>query len=117
MKRIFSVFLILSFILTGSYSFAQTSVINTIVLDAGHGGKDPGCHGGYAHEKDVCLSMALKLGKLINQKFPEVKVIYTRNDDRFIELYQRAEIANKSKADLNSNKLSNLTVSLFNLNV
>ena len=49
--------------------FAQKGIespkIKTVVIDAGHGGKDPGCHGGYAHEKDVCLSMALTLGKLI----------------------------------------------------
>ena len=51
--------------------------VKTIVIDAGHGGKDPGCHGNFAFEKDVCLSMALKLGSLIKAKYPEIKIIYT----------------------------------------
>ena len=74
--------------------------INTVVIDAGHGGKDPGCHGGYAHEKDVCLSMALKLGKLINEKYPTITVKYTRETDVFVELIERANIANRADADL-----------------
>ena len=52
--------------------------IKTVVIDAGHGGKDPGCHGNFAFEKDVCLSMALKLGSLIKAKYPEIKIIYTQ---------------------------------------
>ena len=84
--------------------FAQLEIgsrkIKTIVIDPGHGGRDPGAVGKVSKEKEIALGISQKLGKLINQKFPEVKVIYTRNDDRFIELYQRAEIANKSKADL-----------------
>ena len=84
--------------------FAQVEVgsrkIKTVVIDPGHGGRDPGAVGKMSKEKEIALGISQKLGKLINQRFPEVKVIYTRNDDRFIELYQRAEIANKSKADL-----------------
>jgi N-acetylmuramoyl-L-alanine amidase len=76
------------------------AVIKTVVIDAGHGGKDPGCHGASAHEKNVCLSMALKLGKYIKEKYPNVKVIYTRDKDVFVELDERAKIANKSNADL-----------------
>jgi N-acetylmuramoyl-L-alanine amidase len=76
------------------------AVIKTVVIDAGHGGKDPGCHGSSAHEKNVCLSMALKLGKYIKEKYPNVKVIYTRDKDVFVELDERAKIANKSNADL-----------------
>lgn len=83
---------------------AQTEIgsrkVNTIVIDPGHGGRDPGAIGRVSKEKEIVLSIALKLGKLINQRFPEVKVLYTRSDDRFVELYQRAEIANKAKADL-----------------
>jgi N-acetylmuramoyl-L-alanine amidase len=75
-------------------------VIKTVVIDAGHGGKDPGCHGSSAHEKNVCLSMALELGKKIKQAFPGVKVIYTRDKDVFVELDERARIANKANADL-----------------
>lgn len=74
--------------------------IKTIVIDAGHGGKDPGCHGKNTNEKDVCLSMALKLGKYIEQKYPKIKVIYTRKKDVFVELKERAAIANRAKADL-----------------
>jgi N-acetylmuramoyl-L-alanine amidase len=75
-------------------------LIKTVVIDAGHGGKDPGCHGASVNEKNVCLSMALKLGEAIKRKFPEVKVIYTRDKDEFVELDDRAMIANKAKADL-----------------
>jgi N-acetylmuramoyl-L-alanine amidase len=72
-----------------------------VVIDAGHGGKDPGCHGhSKINEKDIALDIALKLGKIIEENLPDVRVIYTRKDDRFIELWQRAAIANRNKADL-----------------
>jgi len=74
--------------------------LKTVVIDAGHGGKDPGCHGGYAHEKDVCLAMALKLGKLIKESYPNITVKYTRETDVFVELIERANIANRADADL-----------------
>jgi N-acetylmuramoyl-L-alanine amidase len=78
----------------------KTALLRTVVIDAGHGGKDPGCHGGYSNEKDVCLSMALKLGKLIQESFPDIKVKYTRETDVFVELIERANIANRANADL-----------------
>jgi N-acetylmuramoyl-L-alanine amidase len=81
-------------------SEVRSRKINTVVIDPGHGGRDPGALGKVSKEKEIALAISQKLGKLINQRFPEVKVIYTRSDDRFIELYQRAEIANKAKADL-----------------
>lgn len=75
-------------------------VVKTVVIDAGHGGKDPGTHGKKSREKDVALKIALELGKLIKQYQPDVKVIYTRKTDVFIELNERAAIANRNQADL-----------------
>lgn len=75
--------------------------IKVIVIDAGHGGKDPGCNGSNEiNEKAVTLSIALKLGKLIEDSLKDVKVIYTRKTDVFIELWERPQIANKNNADL-----------------
>ncbi|MCC7302736.1 MAG: N-acetylmuramoyl-L-alanine amidase [Bacteroidia bacterium] len=74
--------------------------IRTVCIDAGHGGKDPGCHGSAYKEKEVSLAIALKLGKLIEQHLKDVKVVYTRKTDVFVELNDRAGIANKAKADL-----------------
>ncbi len=74
--------------------------VKTIVIDPGHGGKDPGCNGVSHKEKDVSLAVALKLGKLIEENLKDVKVIYTRTTDVFVELEDRAKIANDNNADL-----------------
>lgn len=71
-----------------------------IVIDAGHGGHDPGAIGKISKEKNINLKVALKLGNLIRQNCDDVKVIYTRSSDVFIPLARRAEIANDAKADL-----------------
>ncbi len=74
--------------------------IKTVVIDAGHGGKDVGCLGSVGREKDVALSISLKLGDYLKETFPNLNVIYTRKTDVFIELNERAKIANRNKADL-----------------
>ena len=71
-----------------------------LVLDAGHGGKDAGCVGKTSKEKTLTLRYAMAFGKIVERNCPDVKVVYTRTTDRFLELWQRAEIANKNKADL-----------------
>jgi len=81
-------------------SFAATPSTFTVVIDPGHGGKDSGTLGTSIKEKDVVLSVGLKLGQLIKKQHPDVKVIYTRSTDVFIPLDQRAMIANKAKANL-----------------
>ena len=72
----------------------------TVVIDAGHGGHDAGACGNISKEKNLTLKYALELGRMIERECPEVKVIYTRKTDTFLELHQRAEIANRNKADL-----------------
>ena len=89
--------------------------LSTVVIDPGHGGKDPGALNKNLKEKDINLWVAKRLGALINQAYPDVKVVYTRSDDRFVELHERGNIANRAKADLfisihvNSNKSSKPT--------
>ncbi|PKL87274.1 MAG: hypothetical protein CVV23_16190 [Ignavibacteriae bacterium HGW-Ignavibacteriae-2] len=74
---------------------------DAVVIDAGHGGKDAGAIGvSGVREKDINLKIALELGRLIKQKLPDVKVIYTRNNDTFVELYKRGKIANENNGKL-----------------
>ena len=79
---------------------AQGYKIKTIVIDAGHGGIKPGASGKYSLEKNVSLKVALKLGELLQQELPGVKIIQTRKNDVDVDWYRRAEIANDAKADL-----------------
>ena len=90
---------------TNSQQLTASSSLNryrlrTVVLDAGHGGKDRGCAGASAREADVALSLILALGRQIQENMPDVKVIYTRKTNVFIELDERAAIANRNHADL-----------------
>lgn len=93
------VFLFVFAVLVPSYSLVKNPFqISTVVIDAGHGGKDPGCSAGSHREKDIALKIALKVGKYIEENLPDVRVVYTRKDDRFIELWERASIANRNNA-------------------
>lgn len=83
-----------------SSKFKPIFAVKTIVIDAGHGGKDPGCHGVKYKEKDIALAVALKFGKYIEENMKDVKVVYTRKTDVFPSLQERANIANRAKADL-----------------
>lgn len=79
---------------------ADSNKLLKVVIDAGHGGKDPGAIGKSSQEKNITLSIALQVGAYINKYLPEVEVIYTRKTDDFIELHERARIANDNDADL-----------------
>jgi N-acetylmuramoyl-L-alanine amidase len=93
--------IIISFSTYGQHQNTPSNFrVKTIVIDAGHGGKDPGAVNGKTYEKDIVLPIALKLGRLIKNNMKDVRVIYTRDSDEFIELYERANIANRNKANL-----------------
>ncbi|HEX4875234.1 MAG TPA: N-acetylmuramoyl-L-alanine amidase [Chitinophagaceae bacterium] len=106
-KRTLGIFLIASFCAT-VFSFSggekkekvKQKVINTIVIDPGHGGSDAGAHGEYSYEKDICLDVSLKLGKMIEKEYPDVKLLYTRTSDTYPALHARANYANENKGDL-----------------
>lgn len=95
-------FLLSALLLLSSYTSLEinTYKLRTIVIDAGHGGKDPGCHGKVSQESKIALSTALELGRIIKANLPDVKVIFTRDSDHFVELHDRAALANRNKADL-----------------
>ncbi|MEX0988236.1 MAG: N-acetylmuramoyl-L-alanine amidase [Bacteroidales bacterium] len=106
-KRAVTVFLTLLF--SYFYTAAQpannlsggiNNRIRTVVIDAGHGGKDSGALGVISMEKDIALNIALKVGALIEEYLTDVEVIYTRTTDVFVELHERAGIANRAEADL-----------------
>lgn len=102
-KSILTVFFLTLIFCTYSQSGAandNSAAVKTVVIDAGHGGRDPGCVGRYLKEKDVALFVSLKLGKFIKSAYPEMNVLYTRDTDVFIPLDERAKLANDNEADL-----------------
>lgn len=96
----FGILCLLLFIYPAAFAQNNLTRIDRVVIDAGHGGEDPGALGKHCREKDIVLAIALKTGEYIEKNMPDVNVIYTRNSDVFIELYKRAQIANESHADL-----------------
>jgi N-acetylmuramoyl-L-alanine amidase len=114
LKRIllfFGIWMLLSCLWLPVFSQVENK-ITKVVIDAGHGGKDPGALGKFSMEKDIVLDVALRTGKYIEENIEGVEVIYTRKKDEFVELHKRAQIANESGADVfisihcNSNKSS-----------
>jgi N-acetylmuramoyl-L-alanine amidase len=86
---------------TGTNKYIEKWNFDVVVIDAGHGGKDPGAIGvSKLKEKEITLAIALKLGKILKKEMPDVKVIYTRNDDSFVDLYKRGKIANENNGKL-----------------
>lgn len=103
-KKVTRIYIIYIFILLSLFGWSWNTQAAeksfTVVIDAGHGGKDPGAKGTIINEKAINLGIALKLGKLITQNHQDVQVVYTRSSDKFVELDERANIANRCKADL-----------------
>ena len=87
-------------ILQSAQSATDEGKIWVIVIDPGHGGRDPGALGSFTREKDINLGIALKTGAYIEKNLKNVKVIYTRKTDVTVDLYERPKIANENKADL-----------------
>ena len=100
MKRIALLFGIFSLLLLQPLPGLSQQKVRKLVIDAGHGGKDPGALGKYSREKDIALAIALKTGAYIENNLPDVEVIYTRKTDVFVELHNRAQIANDHEADI-----------------
>lgn len=101
MKRLIALFIALTCFIGTAFSQKKgVGQVKTVVIDAGHGGAKPGAIGKKCKEKELTLQMALKLGKLIEDNFPDVTVVYTRKTDVDIDLSERARMANRAKADL-----------------
>ena len=97
---LFFLFLILNLVISNDVQAQKNGKIKTVVIDAGHGGKDPGAVGKKSSEKNITLSVAKKTGDYIKQNCPDVNVIYTRSNDTFVSLLRRAQIANEKNADI-----------------
>lgn len=101
MKRIIAIFIVLLVAAGPVFSQKKDSYrVRTVVIDPGHGGAKPGAQGKRTQEKAITLAVAKKFGKLVEDNYPDVKVIYTRTTDVDISLAERAHIANRNKADL-----------------
>jgi N-acetylmuramoyl-L-alanine amidase len=115
-SKIFSVFILAFFLICCQNSFGQRAKkhhhkkkatveapgfkFRTVIIDAGHGGKDPGAHGSYSKEKNVTLAIAKKLRTALTEQIPSLNVVMTRTTDNFVELHRRDAIASENKGDL-----------------
>lgn len=105
-KQLSILAVIAAFLITSLYLIAEPTPVpakqrvRKIVIDAGHGGKDPGCHGQYSFEKDIALSVSQRLGRMIKSELKGVQVMYTRESDWYPPLKGRHKMANDAKADL-----------------
>ena len=101
-KKLVFIPLLALFLVIGSFkpTGIKTFKVEKVVIDAGHGGKDPGTLGNFSREKDITLRVALELGRIIEENLDDVEVIFTRTSDKFIELDERPTIANKNNADV-----------------
>lgn len=106
LKQVSILVLILSFVVGSFYLVAEPSTpppvkkVRKIVIDAGHGGRDPGCHGQYSFEKNIALDVTKRVGNLLKKHMRDVQVMYTRESDWYPPLKQRHQMANDAKADL-----------------
>lgn len=95
------IFIAVQFTFTAPHLFSQQKAqLRTIIVDAGHGGRATGAKGAYSYEKDICLDIALKLGKKLETEFPDLKILYTRTTDAYTDNRWRADFANSNKGDL-----------------
>lgn len=100
-----NLFVLLAYVGLNSFTLIDTArtskfQFSKVIIDAGHGGKDPGAHGSFSREKDVALSIAKKLRRAINDQMPSITTVMTRSDDTFIGLDRRSDIANDAKGNL-----------------
>jgi N-acetylmuramoyl-L-alanine amidase len=91
---------LLSVIISGSAPYSKSKSGWVIVIDPGHGGRDPGAIGSFSYEKNIVLPVAIRMGEYLERNIPNVKVIYTRKTDIYVDLSERPEIANRNNADL-----------------
>lgn len=95
-----AILIAITLLVSSSSPFPTDFKVDVVVIDAGHGGHDSGTVGSHTKEKDIVLKIALKVGGYIKENIPGVKVIYTRETDKFIDLSERANIANRNHADV-----------------
>jgi N-acetylmuramoyl-L-alanine amidase len=100
MTRLIAVAILLSFMPSAKSPLRKIDQVQTIVLDAGHGGADPGSISGGLNEKDITLAITLKVGKYLKDSISDLRVLYTRTADRSVNLSDRPVIANRNEADL-----------------